>query len=417
MTTAEAALERETAPASAGRWAITAVFLLNGLTLTSYIVRVPTLKIDHHLSNGQLGLMGTFFGGAALVAMQFVGASVARFGSARIIRLALLAMPIVLVGIGFSRGVVQLFVAVTVLGVVHGTLDVAMNAHAVAVERLRQRPIMSGCHAAWSISAVIASLTGAALIQARIPLDVHLLAVGLVVIVAGLVAGRFLLPATIDQRSEPQTKEPRWYGLPASWRTGWTRTLVLLGLTGLVLMICEGAALGWSGVFLHDNRGATLPVAAVAVTVYTGCQTSIRLIGDRLQLRYGSANLFRVGGAVGSIGLLLAVFSPAPPAAIAGFAVFGLGTAILLPLTFSAVGHAGGTGPGAAANLSRFSTFTYAGILLGPAVIGWVAQGIGLIWTLAALFPFLVAVALNGLPAARATRGREPVPAQRRGDS
>ena len=256
MATAAATLDQETAPASGGRWAITAVFLLNGLTLASYLVRLPSLKLDHGLSNGQLGLLGTVFGASALVAMQFVGALVARFGSARIIRLTLLVLPIVLMGIGLCRGVGELFGAVAVLGMVHGMLDVAMNAHAVAVERLRQRPIMSGCHAAWSVSAVIASLLGAALIRARVHLGVHLFAVGLVVIAAGLVVGRFLLPATIDQRTEPQTRQPRWYGLPASWRTGWTRPLVLLGGTGLVLMICDGAALAWSGVFLHDSRGS-----------------------------------------------------------------------------------------------------------------------------------------------------------------
>jgi MFS family permease len=111
-------------------------------------------------------------------------------------------------------------------------------------------------------------------------------------------------------------------------------------------------------------------------------------------VRYGAAGLFRAGGLVATVGLALAVLSPDPAGAVAGFAVVGLGGSFLLPLTFSAAGHAGGTGPGAATFVARFTTFTYAGILLGPAAIGWIAQAIGLQWTLGLLVPLLAAVAL-----------------------
>ncbi len=90
----------------------------------------------------------------------------------------------------------------------------------------------------------------------------------------------------------------------------------------------------------------------------------------------------------------MAVLAPQPAAAIAGFAVMGLGASVLLPLTFSAVGQADVTGPAAAAIVSRFTTFTYAGILLGPAAIGWAAELVGLAWALFALIPVLFAVAL-----------------------
>jgi sugar phosphate permease len=138
-----APLVESPATAVRGRWAVTAVFFLNGLLLSTYIVRLPSLKADHHLSNGQLGALGTLFGAAALIAMQFVGGFTARVGSAHVIRLALLALPLAVIAIGESRGTFAFAMAVTLTGAVHGTLDVAMNAHAVAVERIRQRPIMS----------------------------------------------------------------------------------------------------------------------------------------------------------------------------------------------------------------------------------------------------------------------------------
>ena len=134
--------------ATPSRWPVTAVFFLNGLLLSSYIVRVPAIKSDLHLTAGQLGLTGTLFAGAAIVAMQFVGPVAARVGSARLIRFALVAMPLTVAAIGLSRGLVAFAVAAIFTGAVHGSLDVAMNAYAVAVEQARRRPILSGCHAA-----------------------------------------------------------------------------------------------------------------------------------------------------------------------------------------------------------------------------------------------------------------------------
>ena len=405
-----------------GRWAVTAIFFLNGLTLSTYLVRVPSLKVDHHLSTGQLGLVSTVFGAAALVTMQFVGALVARYGSALLIRLTMFALPLVLVGVGFTHGFLGLAVAAIVFGAVHATTDVSMNAHAVAVERRLGRPVMSGCHAAWSVSAVIASGIGAAMLAAGVPPLAHFVGVAALVLVAGLAVGRFLLPASADraeaagqaaagQAAAGQAAAGRDgdEGAPApdreNRRAGWLGGgLLVLGLTGFVLMIAEGSALVWSGVYLHDSRGASLAVASTAVTAYTACQTAGRLAGDRLTMRYGSARLFLVSGLVATVGLTVAVLSPHPLGVVAGYAIAGIGGSALLPLTFSAAGHAGGTGPGAAAFVARFSTFTYSGVLIGPAIMGWVAELIGLQWTLGLLVPLVALVTIvlaNRLPRRR----------------
>jgi MFS family permease len=155
------------------------------------------------------------------------------------------------------------------------------------------------------------------------------------------------------------------------------------------------------GVFLHDSRGASLTLASIAVTAYTGSQTVGPLVGDRLTLRYGRTSLFRAEGLLSTAGLAIAVASPHPALSLGGFAICGLGSSVLLPLTFSAAGHARAE---SAAFLSRFTTFTYGGIVLGPALIGWVAQLVGLTWTLAGLVPILACTALCGrLPAATRT--------------
>jgi MFS family permease len=381
-----------------GRWAVTAAFLLNGVLLASYIVRLPALKVDLALSTVQLGIVSTGFGLAALITVQFLGRLVARFGSRPLIRVALVAMPLALVGLGAAPGFGGLVLAAAAFGVSHGTLDVSMNAHAVAVERRLERPVMIGCHAAWSVGAATASLAGGGLIAAGASTVMHFLVVGAVVVVAGALTGSRLLPAATDRHaaSEAASTTPVRVG----WRSGWSRAVVLLGIAGIGLIICDNAAITWSGVFLHDDRGASLTLASFAVTAYTASQMVGRLFGDRLIVRYGEARLFRAGGLVGVAGYLLAVLGPHPVAAAVGFGIIGGGLSFLIPLTYRAAGHAGGSGPGAAAFVARFTTFTYGGILFGPLIIGWAAEAVTLQWTLLAMVPLLALVALlTRLPA------------------
>jgi MFS family permease len=376
--------------ASAGRWPATAVFFLNGLTLSTYVVRLGSLKGKHHLSDSQLGLIGMVFAVAALACMQGVGLLTARVGTRPVLRTSLLVMPVLLALVGLVKGAVELVVVVTALGAVHGTTDAAMNTHAVAIERRLGRPILNGCHAAWSVSAVVASLATAVLERAGVSFATHLVGAAVVLMAGGLLLGPLLVETGTGDRARASSPEPRRLGL----RGGWSREVVALGLTGTALMVCEGAALGWSAIFLHDSRGASLGLAATAVTAYTGAQAVGRVIGDRLTLRYGAPVLFRAGGLVAACGLAMALLSPNPVAAIGGFAVAGAGASVLIPLAYSAVGQAKADSPEAATLISRFTTFTYAGTLLGPAAIGWAAELAGLTWTLAALIPVLCAVAL-----------------------
>jgi MFS family permease len=373
-----------------GRWAVTAVFFLNGLTLSTYIVRAPSLKDAYHLSDGRFGLTGLLFALAALACMQFVGPLTARVGARAVLRVTLTVMPLLLAGIAVAPGPWSFTALATVLGAVHGTTDAAMNASAVTVERRAGRPVLNGCHAAWSVSAVVASLSTAALAHAGVSLAVNLVTAGAVLLAAGLVLG-LRLPETGRVGADVSAGGT---GL----RSGWSRPLLVLGLTATAVMICEGGALGWGGIFLHDERHATLSLAAAAISAYTGGQTVGRLVGDGLTSRWGGNMLFRLGAAIAAGGFAAAVLTPHPAAAVAGFALAGLGASVLVPLTYSAVGRL----PGAptATLVARLTTFTYTGILLGPALIGWAADRIGLATTMATLIPLLPLVALAPRPPA-----------------
>jgi MFS family permease len=377
------------------RWAVTSVFFLNGTLISAWIARVPSLQADHHLGDGALGATLTSFGVAAIVAMQFVGALVGRLGSAVVIRLVLLAAPVLLAGVGMARNAGELAAAMLLLGASHGTIDVAMSAHAVAVERSLKRPVMNGCHAAWGLSAVLSSLIGAAATRCGVSPGTQFTVMGAVLLLAAVPATVRLLPPTADRAAATVPDPVAPGGAKPGRRDGWRGPVLVFGALGAILMVCEGSVSSWSGVFLHHERGATLATASLGYTAYVACQSAGRLVGDRLNRRFAAVVLFRTSAAVGVLGLAVATLVPFRGAAVAGFGVLGIGAALPLPMLFSAAGHAGGEGPGAAVFVSRFTTFTYGGVLLGPALVGWCAQVFTLGWTLAALIPLMAVVALN----------------------
>jgi MFS family permease len=368
------------------RWAITAVFATNGLLVASIAARAPSVKVDLGLSAGQLGLVTAAFGVAAVAAMQCAGALAARFGSRRVVRVAVALLPLALFGTGLAGGLLSLAAAFLLVGTVHGVLDVTQNAHAVAVERGLGRPILNGCHAAWSIGAVGGSLLASGAAQLGLSRAVHFGVLAVVLTpIAALWTGA-LLPAGADQAAATGNTAPR---------VRWSRPLMVLGAMGATVLTVEAAVANWSGIFLHERLAAPLGLAAVGYVAFTACQTAGRLFGDRLLARRAPHELLRAGVLVAAAGLVLVVVSPWPGLAIAGFAVVGIGLAAPLPVLFGAAGHLGGTK--AAATVARFSTMTYAGILLAPAIIGAVADLVGLTWTLAALAPLLAAVAAADL--------------------
>ncbi|MEU4689809.1 MFS transporter [Actinoplanes sp. NPDC023714] len=380
------------------RWAITTVFGANGLVIASMAVRTPSLKIDLDLTTAQIGTLSAAFGIAAVIAMQTAGTLVARTGSRVIVQAATVILPVLLIGIGVAPDFrTQILVQLT-FGAVHGMLDVTMNAHAVAVERRRGRPIMNTCHAAWSIGSVAGALLGAGAAQIGMSRDVHYLLLAGLLIPVAVVCGRLLLPASAD-RAPGAAAASR-----TGWRAGWTVRVMMFGLMGAVVLTVEAAVADWSGVHLHEGLGASLGAAGLGYVLFATLQTAGRLFGDRLQQRTSAVFLLRTGTLIAAAGMAIAVLSPWIALSTAGFALAGIGLATPLPVLFGVVGRLG-SGPGSAAMVARFTTLTYTGILVAPAVIGWLAGHAGLQRVLIGLVPLLAIVAAAAGPV---TRDRRP---------
>ncbi|MFI9553065.1 MFS transporter [Nonomuraea endophytica] len=367
-------------------WMAAVPFLVTGMVLASYFVRIPSMKLQFGLSDGQLGLLFTLPILSALVAMQLTGRLVARHGSAPVVRVAMVALPLLLPCYALAGDLVWFGVVLVLFGAVDGVIDVSMNAHAITVECTLKRHVMNSCHAAWSIGAAIGSVLGGLSLKAGLTMGQHFALVAVAMVALAVPAGRGMLSGRAD-RTGARAPEERARG-------GWTARVLVFGLTGTVVLVVSGAVGNWSGIFLHEHLGATLAAASLGYVGFSVCEAGGRLVGDRLHERYGPARLVRWSGVIAVAGFALAVAAPVAWLSITGFALVGLGLSVLVPIIFSSIGH-GADNPASA--LAKVNTLTYSGLLIGPVLVGWFADAAGLTTTLAGLVALTAVTLAIGL--------------------
>jgi len=360
------------------RAAVLVVFAANGAMFGNWAVRIPDVKAGLGLSAAALGgaLLVPALG--ALLCMPLAGALSARIGSKAATAVTGLLFVLFPPLLGLAPSLPWLLPVLLVFGMAYGGLDVAMNAQAVTVERALDRPVMSSFHAAFSAGALVGSLTGALAAAAGLSLAVHLTLVGLVLLVVTVP----LLPAMLPEERSAEERGPLF-----AWPHG---RLLPLALIALVVLLAEGAVGDWSAVYLREERGAPAGTAGLAFTAFSLMMVAGRLVGDRIVAAWGRARAVRVSALIALAGGLVVVLAPGVLAVVLGFAALGLGLACVVPLVFVA---AAGDDPEPGPALAAVTTPGYVGFLLGPPVIGGLAQVIGLGAALALLPVLLAAVA------------------------
>jgi MFS family permease len=374
-------------------WAVAAAFFVVGLVLSAWFTEIPEFKARLGLSDGLLGVALLCPAGGALISMQAAGRLARRYGSGPLLKVASVVLGLTMVAVGAAHGFAAFAVGLVVFGLADGMCDVSMNAHAVAVEATLGRPILQRMHAAFSLGTLLGALGGALATWVGLTPLGYLAGVAAAAVIIALVGSTRLLPATAD-RAEPS--RPGQPGQRARRRgLGWSPFVIGLGLLGAGCLLAEGAAQSWAAVFLRDQRHASPTLAAAAYLVFTAVQVVGRMPGDRLHQLLGPVRLAQVGAVVAAAGLCLELLPPAPAAAICGVGVYSLGLSVLVPIIFGAVGHGSAERHDSASvteAVAKFTTVSYLGYLLGPAAIGWLAQGIGLTWALTSVFVVLAAV-------------------------
>ncbi|HXD57246.1 MAG TPA: MFS transporter [Thermoleophilaceae bacterium] len=365
--------------AGRARTAVTGIFFVNGAAFSGWYARLPAIQDKLDLSPGQLGLALFAAPLGLLCAQPAVGAVVARRGSRSVVRLApLFSAAIVLPALATNLGTLAL--AVLVVGAANGSLDIAMNAQGVAVERASGTRMFNSLHAAFSFGALAgAGLAAAAAAAGVAPLP-HL------AVSAALCAGGALV---FIRRLLPDEGHP---GARRLARPTWR--LAALGVVAFAALLAEGSVFDWSGVFLDHSAGAAAGVAPLGLAAFSLCMGLGRLSADGIAERVGSAATARGGAVIAAAGIGVAIAVATPAAAVAGFALMGAGLSAVFPLALRAAGLDEDV-PGPA--LAAVSTVGYAGFLTGPPVIGALADA-GSLRSALLLVPSLclVAAALSG---------------------
>jgi hypothetical protein len=280
------------------------------------------------------------------------------------------------------------------LGAVNGMMDVAMNAHGVAVERGLTKPIMSSLHGGWSLGGFAASGLVVAATAAGVDPRLWGAAMGV-----SLCAGAMWIATRLGSASMHTGDAGGGFALPS-------RAVLLIGILCLLAMVTEGAVSDWSGIYLRQNLGAG-DVAAIGYTGFALGMAAARLGGDVLNARLGPARLLRGGTALVAIALAGALLVGQPAVAVLCFVLAGLGLANAVPLLFSAAGRVPPAGP----SLAAVFTVGYTAFIAGPPLIGFLADRIGLPQTLSLLvLAALTVTALGG----RAEHARAASPAPSR---
>lgn len=341
-------------------------FILNGTLLGMWVVQIPAVEERVGISHAALGRFLVLLGAGAFAGMQVGGRLSDRLGTRSVVPAAGVLCSVTLVLPGLAQEPWALGAALLVFGFGNGTLDVSMNAHAVQVEKAYARPVMSAFHATFSVGGVLAALAGAVAIDIGWHPTTTLGVAAGVGVTTALVSARGLLPA-----------EPAAPVTDTEWEPGVRNRSVptriwLLAVLALLIMLCEGAANDWSVLHLKTVLGAPESTAAFAYGTYAATMTIGRLLADRISARFGPVAVLRGGSALAAVGITVVAFSPWVPAALTGWALFGLGLSGCIPQLFSAAGH---TDPAAAGtNVSRVAGLGYIGMLAGPAVIGWMTH-------------------------------------------
>jgi MFS family permease len=357
------------------RLGVTLTFVVNGFTVGTFVARIPDIKRVLGISDGTLGISLLFVSIGVFFALRPAGRNSARFGSNPVIFWSTIALALSLPLLGWLPAIEFTWFALFLFGFTLATQDVSMNAHAVVIEQSAGRRLMSTFHGMFSVGTFLGGILGGALSQWDVsPLTQSLLLMPTLIALAFWIRPT-LLPPTIDQH--PLVKEERGSSPKIFW---------IFGMFGLFAALSEGAAGDWGGVLARDAFGATPFISTLPFIFFTAAMVIGRFSGDYLAHRFGAAKVIALGGTIAGLGMAFGLVIGGVPILILSWFLLGIGLSVVIPLMFSAAGtlastkYQGVIAPSQA--IARVSGVSYFGFVIGPPLIGFIAELVELRWAL-----------------------------------
>lgn len=342
-------------------WSTIALFLLHGLVVSTWISRIPAIKLGLGLTDRTFGLTLLSSAIGAVLFIPAAGALVVRYGSKKVAVGSGVVFSLGLIPLAWATNVWLLAAALFLYGAMAGAMGVGMNAQGVEVEHGMGKPTMSRFHAMFSLGGMVGSSIGGMAAAHGISPHAHF-AVGAAFNAIALLA---IFPFLMDSH-DSQVDEHR---LPLSK----TPTVLLaLSAIGFCIFLSEGAMADWTAIYLRQNLLAGEGVAAAGYAVFSAAMAIFRLIGDWITARLGAMQTVRTGSLLGAVGVAWALLGSHAGFAMPGFAIAGMGFSVIIPLVFGTAGRVQGIKSGAA--IATVSGMGYIGFIVGPPIIGFVSD-------------------------------------------
>ncbi|HBV92078.1 MAG TPA: MFS transporter [Pantoea sp.] len=367
-------------------WGTRTIFLINGLGMSAWAPLVPFARDRLKLSGASLGALLLCLGIGSLAAMPVTGTLVARFGCRRVMGFSTLLVLLMMPLLATADSHLVMAAALMLFGAGLGMLDVAMNYQAVQVEQAADKPMMSGFHGFFSLGGILGAGT-VSLLLSRSFTPLH---ATLVVMAVMLLLLLWRLPVLMSQRLH-QPDQP-WLVIARGW-------VAFLGLLCFILFLAEGAVLDWGALLLLQNPAMSPAYAGLGYAVFSVAMTLGRFSGDKIIQRFGRYPVMLTGALTAAAGMTLAVWLPWPEIALLAFLLVGFGLSNTVPMLFNAAGNQQDMPANLA--ISAMTTLGYAGILSGPALIGFISQWISLSGAFLMIALLLLAVAASARKVAR----------------
>jgi fucose permease len=352
-----------TSSASAQQMSTRCAFLITGLAMSAWAPLIPFVKTRLDIGESTLGLLILCFGIGSLIAMPITGLLVSRYGCRRVITTSLLLMCVSLVCLTIAPGILGMALNLLIFGMMLGGTDVAMNMQAVVVEKASGRSMMSGFHGFYSLGGIFGAVVMSALLWLGLSPFHSLLSLTAVLLLMLAYSAKDLLPKNNDESNSGE-RNP-FFVLPRG-------KVLFLGSLCFIAFLAEGAVLDWSAVFLTTLRGIDPVYAGLGFACFSVAMTIGRFTGDKIVNFFGGTRVVLWGGLCAASGFLLVVFVPHSVAAFIGFTLVGVGASNIVPVLFTAAGNQDSMPMGLA--ISAVVSMGYAGLLAGPAMIGFIAE-------------------------------------------